>query len=526
MGADTPVSLTSKEQWNTRESRLTAWAEKRFSAILLGISVFVLGALSFGLDRLPIVWVDEATLNDAGRVLAERGQLSADIFGRFNGFNEFYHWQPPGQSLTAALSYEILGFNIWATRIVPVLFVVATVFLAGITARRLGASPIFALVVAGAISFDPSLASTARSGRMDAQAIFFLVFTVFVIASAPSPGRMRFVLPILGGVAGALAVLTHPAAIAFVIALGVSSFFIQLPIREFSGPFVLGGLIVAIPYLVWLLPYWSFVELQFLTHGGSKVASPLDVGSWVTDTNNFVRGYFYSPIAILSLFAPFIAVLSWKSQNSRIRSVALATGFAFLVDFFLLDGSAGFYELYYVIPGYMILGVLGTQLWAHSSSPGHVRQLRKIGLVVIAILLLAWSLAVSHVQKAIVLVSQWDARSYDQVQAAVDSIPLGCSITGSPTVWYAATQSGRPYTYIGMGPDDLNSVYNPEEFDYLILPENLSLEDFAGGVWDGRSERMGDFGVPLPKVFGLTLASGDYQLVVWKTDSRTACLQD
>ena len=70
------------------------WKDNKI-IIILTIGFIILNLI--GLDRSPPVWFDEVTLNDPAKELAFHGKLRSSVFAGFNGFDEAYFWQPPGQ---------------------------------------------------------------------------------------------------------------------------------------------------------------------------------------------------------------------------------------------------------------------------------------------------------------------------------------------------------------------------------------------------------------------------------------------
>jgi hypothetical protein len=99
---------------------------------------------------------------------------------------------------------------------------------------------------------------------------------------------------------------------------------------------------------------------------------------------------------------------------------------------------------------------------------------------------------------------QWRARDYGQVDAAVrSSIPPGSVVWGPAEVWYAVENAGSSLRLAGE-PD--RKVH-----DYMILRPG------SGVLLRGKAERILEFGVPLPPVFGsLRRASADYTFEIWR----------
>ena len=195
--------------------------------------------------------------------------------------------------------------------------------------------------------------------------------------------------------------------------------------------------------------------------------------------------------------------------------MATATTASILINYLLLNGN-GFYQLYYFLPSYALLGLGATILWARWKQAPPIKSpwLSKV-LVGLTVLALLWSFGGSHVQKAVTLGVQWEARAYEPVRQAVRSVPQGCTISGNPAVWYAVHEEGRTYILNGFASNASQAV-DVEQIDYLILPTSMSVEDFVGGEWEGKVHEVAAYGEPLPSILGFRLRSSDYQLTVYR----------
>jgi hypothetical protein len=139
-------------------------------ALLLGLGFILINLI--GLDRTPVVNIDEVTLNDAARELAFHGHLYSSILANRPGAGADF-WQPPFQPLVTAACYRLFGFGIWQTRIPSVLFGGGVVALIYVVASQLLGPGLGALVAAIIFGLDPLFIFVTRIARMDPQCMFF-----------------------------------------------------------------------------------------------------------------------------------------------------------------------------------------------------------------------------------------------------------------------------------------------------------------------------------------------------------------
>ena len=151
------------------------------AAIYIAIGFVLINLV--GLDRSPIVWMDEVTLNDPGKELALNGHLISSVFSDRNSFGEAYYWQPPGQPLLMALIYRVFGFGIWQTRIPGLLFasgILIVLYFLSIRLLRNNNGAILSILILG---LDPKFIESARSARMDTQSIFLSILGIYLFFS-------------------------------------------------------------------------------------------------------------------------------------------------------------------------------------------------------------------------------------------------------------------------------------------------------------------------------------------------------
>ena len=220
--------------------------------ILVALGFVVLNLV--GLDRSPVVWMDEVTVNDPAKELALNGRMISSVFADWNGFGEAYYWQPPGQPALMALVYKLFAFGIWQTRIPGLLFGSGTLLVLYLLAVRLLRSRSAALLSAVILGLDPKYIESARSGRMDTQSLFLALMGVLFFVGVMQDddhASARGWRVLLAGACLGLAGITHPLAVAWVAAIGVITVAWRRPGQLHT--FLVVAVLAAIPAAMWIL---------------------------------------------------------------------------------------------------------------------------------------------------------------------------------------------------------------------------------------------------------------------------------
>src|ERR1700690_1409637 len=212
-----------KDRMLINDGFLKKLLQHRSTLILAGL--FVLMNL-IGLDRSGVVWVDEVTLNDPAKELALHGTFRSAVFSGFDGFERTYLWMPPVHPLTTALVYKVFGFGIWQTRVPVVLFGALAIVVFYFIALHFLDNRRVSFFSALLFAFNPQFIHTVRSGRMDAQCIFFSFMGILLFLQSSS-NRKTFRYLCFAGISIGLAGMTHPIAIVWAIAIAGSIFFLH-----------------------------------------------------------------------------------------------------------------------------------------------------------------------------------------------------------------------------------------------------------------------------------------------------------
>jgi 4-amino-4-deoxy-L-arabinose transferase-like glycosyltransferase len=476
---------------------------------LIWVSVaFVLLNLP-GLDRSPVVWIDEVTLNDPAKELAQTGILRSSVFAGFNGFERAYYWQPPGQALTMALIYRIFGLGLWQTRLPGLLLGAAVLHTLYLVSRQLLGRYRAAVIATLLLALDPKFLQSARSGRMDTQCLLLALLAVWLYlgaASQPESAKTRRTYLIAGsGLAVGLAGITHPVAISWALAIGLlllieggSRRIIDLPLFGFTA-----GLPLAIWVLIaWLASNLDLLAIQFLAHGRSHLVQ----GTWPTriaaELGRYPREYALVPLLLLTYFLGLTFTIASRQDPTAKRRILVLFWVTFLFNGFVMSKQLGFYFLHPALILSIAAGALIDQILLALATRQRLHVLAsRIYITALAVNLLAGGV----VGRLLSLVWQWQARDYHQVEMAVaQAVPRGSIVWGPPEVWYAVESAGSSLRLLGE-PD-------PARHDYIVIRSGEERR------MRGRARKIAEFGQPLPPVVGLRRASADYQLAIWKWD--------
>jgi 4-amino-4-deoxy-L-arabinose transferase-like glycosyltransferase len=429
----------------------------------------------FGLDRTPFVWLDEATLNSPAYELAVHGQLRSGVFADNPLFKESYYWQPPGQPLLTSVSYKIFGFGIWQTRVPQILcsMVMLCVFIALLN-RIVGSS--VAILSALCFCCDPLFVYTARSGRMDAQCVLFIVCALWFCFRLIEEGQgKRIWYAIACGLCIGIAGLTHPIAVAYGLGLGCVVLITQYrkPINVVAFSFS-----AAVPVGIWiacmLMASDSAVfREQFLKHGSDHIVQLSLLGKLIAELKRYLRDYSYAPyipfvFVVITIMSVVVLRKSWKSYSNPNSHISiLVIGFLFLVTFgfnaVMMTKEVGFYAVYPAIMLYALMGIVAAYFVSQ-----HHRLVLSI-LVSVLVLNIISGIGV----RTVLALGQWEERSYQPLESAYRKyIPEGAVVFGSPELWYAAVRNNNKFSvrdYFSSLAYPKYAVPNPTLHEYVVL---------------------------------------------------------
>jgi 4-amino-4-deoxy-L-arabinose transferase-like glycosyltransferase len=483
-------------------SRLAA----RPAALALGLALaFVLLHLP-GLDRSPVAWIDEVTLNDPARVLAERGVLRSDVFVDVRGHGTAWLWQPPAQQILTAGVYRIFGFGPWQTRLPPLVFSGLSVGLVFLLSLRLFGDRRAAVVAALLFAFDANLIQTARSGRMDGQALFLSFLALWLGTRALDSSEWNGRAIAASGVFVGLAGITHPVCAMWAIALGLV-LLVELPAHRLRGGALFATTAAVFPglWLAFALQTPEVFREQFLHHGQAHVAAGTLLDRLGDELARYVSAYTKQPLLLVAYVVGVVGVLAGRCEH-RLR-LAILFGVPFLFNALLMLKAGGFHALHALAIAALCSGSWFARLADRVSTirSARIRWLIASAAVGFAVTVLAGGL----LGRYLVLFTQWEARDPAAVEAAIAPfVEPGDAVCGPPQVWYAVISRG--------GVLHLRHVTEPDPGRHRLL---VRMHGEERPVPRGFT-RVGELEAPLPAILGrFRLPSASYELDLWRSSS-------
>ena len=475
--------------------------------ILIGLLFIIMSLV--GLDRSPVVQIDEPTLNDPAKELVFNGVFCSSVFAGQSGFETAYFWQPPGQALVMAAVYKLLGFGIWQTRLPGVIFGGIAVMLLYFLAMRLFNSRRAATIAALLFAFEPMYIQASRMSRMDTQCLVFVLLGILFFLRANTGDNKRYVWITLSGFLVGLAGITHPLAICWAIAIGL--LIILIGPRNKLPSLICFLVAAAIPPAIWFGYAFQAPELfkaQFLHHSDWHIEKGSIFARISSEPVRYFEAYKKLPLLLIAYICGLVWVFAAAGISRKTKiiiTVLFAVPFLFNA-IFMIKLIVGYYYLH---PGLILLVSTGAFIASIWPSPVRIpRNIGQWGITVLIILLICNILAVGIIGRYVVLAYQWDARDYRYVDAGIsENIPPGSIVWGPPQVWYATERVGA--TLLLWGEPD------PGKHDYAITLVTRPVD-----LPDGFT-KIAEFGKPLPAVLGgLDIACTGYQMQLWRSELR------
>lgn len=456
-----------------------------------------------GLDRAPIVLCDEAVLHDPAKELIFHGKFRSSVYAGHLDYESAYLRQLPGQPLVTAIVYKIFGFGIWQTRMPGVLFGAAAVFAVYLLALQVFHDPRAASFAAILFGLDRSFTLTARMGRHDTQALFLALLGVAFYLRADAIQDRRQLWLAFSGLLIGLAIFVHPIAVVWALAVGLMILFLHNGSR-FSS-FILFGMFASVPLALWLgyaLSTPEVFQAQFLANAKGYLASAGVFSRIVQHLVWVWRAEERVPLLLVTYAAGLLWVMiaARYSRGAKLRLAVLFSVPWLFNSLFVGRPRVDFLHplaIAAVAAGAMVSAFLPTRakLWR--------RGILRVALVSMVFLNALIAGIFTHYMA---LAFQWRERDYRQVEAAImGTIPKGSVVWGRHEVWYATVKAGVSLRLFG-SPD-------PRLHDYAIVKPHDAMRLPAG------FQRVGQFGQPLPKLFGMFLLSHeDYRMEIWQAN--------
>lgn len=434
------------------------------------IAVVFIAFNLLGLTRSPLLWVDEATLNDAAREWVMNGHVRSSVFSDVPEFARGYYWQPPLQTLVTACSYSVFGFGIWQTRIPPLLFAGASLVVLGMILGRFRSPTIVIVLTSAVLAADPLFSFLSRSGRMDSMCIFFLLVAIHSSLKALDTSRPSW--SVATGFAIGAAGMSHPIAAGMGAGI-VLAHAMFVPMRRKHLPLlIMSGMALPVVWVstAWFSGEWAAFAGQFLRHGSDHLASSSLWERFVDEVARYPRDFARAPFAPALYLAVVILFSGSVVKRRRIDHMMIMIWFvsAFVFNVLFMTKDVGFYVLYPVVIAVIMLGLL----LADVERAGGTVVRMTTRYVVVAIVTVMF--AVGPGGRLIAAITQWQARDPEVLRGFLENvIPRGSRVFGDGLLWYAAEGLGYDFRI-----DDyyLDKAYPERRARQVAVAEYIVLE--------------------------------------------------
>jgi len=353
------------------------------AALLAGILAYT--ALAVALARARKPWNDEAMSASAGYSLATRGYLANPLFDEndpaMRGIHRHVYYILPGQMIIMALWYRIVGFSLFTTRVLSMLWTAILFCALYRLVRILSSNAMLALLATALTALDYQIVSAASFGRYDTMvaALGFSAYALFL-----SLRERKFTLAVVGAnTLVAAAAFTHPNAVVYFLGLWFLILF-----YDWRRIRVTQVALAALPYLIggaalgwYILQDIPDFKAQILGNTGHRVGLFHPVQSIIDEIQvRYMAAYglaSYLPghappfvrvkaIALLGYLAGVAGCLLTPSirEQAGFRVLLMLTGVHFLF-FTLYEGMKFNYYLVHMLPFYLsLLAVFVYYLWS------------------------------------------------------------------------------------------------------------------------------------------------------------------
>ncbi len=252
---------------------------KNNKEIIAVLFIFIM-VYSINLDKYPYIWCDEAWFSNAAFTLITQGFLGTTMMPNFYNIDHFTYWQPPVYLLLLAASFKLFGFGITQARLVSIILSIFTVLFTYLLGTELYNKKL-GLIGSILLISNPLFFFISRDARMDiAVACFTLISLYFLLIVFKKPKNSYY---FYSGLFAMLSLLSHPNGlygifsiilVYFAYKFDFKNFKFRLKLKEVAY-FLLGPILLLIPYLIYISMDFSAFMGQFKINILSSGASPL-----------------------------------------------------------------------------------------------------------------------------------------------------------------------------------------------------------------------------------------------------------
>jgi 4-amino-4-deoxy-L-arabinose transferase-like glycosyltransferase len=326
-------------------------------AALAGCLLLYLAISLRNLEVIPTVYEDEPWLASTGLKMATRGIFGSDMFAGFYGMESHYYGYMPLHPSLLAVTYRLIGFGLFQTRLEPVMMGLLALALTYALGRRLF-GPDVGLLAVGLMLFTrftaitPShltgilLLDVARIARYDIMVPVFGLASLHAYVSARKRADAR--LYTLAGLLAGLSGLTHVYGAFWIVALAILAVWDRAARRALVA-LAIGFVAPWLVYLVYVLEnpadwagqmrgyaprfdllnpawYWDNLRNEYL-----RYAPGIDSIQQVATRPGLALITVVWPAALFALFSRAIRLSDRAARTLAVPALVMPASFALLL---------------------------------------------------------------------------------------------------------------------------------------------------------------------------------------------------
>nr|MDO8117159.1 glycosyltransferase family 39 protein [Candidatus Sigynarchaeota archaeon] len=266
------------------------WTRINKPLVLLNMIFIVIYTIL--LDRYPIIWVDDNWFSNPAYNLANGNGMGTTLLQGFIGIDEITFWQPPVHFLLLAAMFKILGTGLIQGRMVSVIIALIGVNTFYFLAREFvsNKNACLSTIMFGLV---PIYFIAARQIRMEILYCVFSMLSFYFLVRQYKRQRDGYKQVVFSGIFSSLALLSHPNGLVGIIAniACIALFDVKLTLKGIFSKellvalkgsmkkiavYLLALVIVAVPYVIFILLNFNLFYQQFMFNVVPSVHSPLD----------------------------------------------------------------------------------------------------------------------------------------------------------------------------------------------------------------------------------------------------------
>jgi 4-amino-4-deoxy-L-arabinose transferase-like glycosyltransferase len=331
---------------------LESHIEKNAKYFFIILIIFYMIQSLILLDKYILPWGDEAMFTTAAKSFADTGKIKCDyVIGQEEGV----YWQPPLYFIAVAGFIKLFGFGLEQVRIFSIITSVVLLGFVLQISRKIFNSNKFTFLVLVLVIFDPLFLRFSKIGRMDVLTLLWILSSFYFYFKWIETQSKRHLA--ITSLFSLFAVSTHPLGLIAPVSLIIHSFFKKYThsvrsvfIITILAPLLLFGLIALIYILQNQSSSFEQIAFQFGRKGDRAILDSI---------LSFFARYRVLPgvliIIILGFWSLFLIV-----KNRLLSSYIGLIGIGFIVSLVIIVIN---FELFYSLYFFIFAAILFTYLF-------------------------------------------------------------------------------------------------------------------------------------------------------------------